>query len=376
MTTKHNRRALSTVLLVVLALVLGAGAGCSKKNETAAHHHKEGEGHGEESHAEESVVKLDAERAKGIKTGKVEKRPLAETLRVPAEIHFNERNRATIGARVSGRVERVVAFANQAVHKDELLAEVYSPEFLSAQQEYLLILSRLQRGTADAAALAKDARHRLEILGLTVEEIDTVANSGTPYPLQHVHSPMGGVVIEHKVAAGDAVQPGQTLFVVADLSSVWAELSLTETQLGQVRTGQAVTVSVKSYPDRRFKGELVSIAASLDEATRTAKARALIQNPGRLLRPGMFAEAEVVLGRGEAVVALPETSVLRNAEGEWVAYLETEPGEFKPVEVKVLRRVEGQVIVDGLTPGTKVVTEGAFFIQSELAKGSFETHNH
>lgn len=376
MITNRNGSVAWAVLFLTLVLAL-SGVSCTERNKAEkGTAEQEAEGHGHKSEEEGSVLELDQERARGVKTTKIEKRAIAETLRVPAEIRFNEKNRAIVGARVSGWIERMAIFANQAVRKDDLLAEMYSPEFLSAQQEYLLILDREKRGTADAASLVADAKNRLEILGLTAEEIEALAKSRAPYPRQHIHSPMDGVVVEHKVTPGDNVQPGQALFVVADLSSVWAEISLTETQLGQAQSGQAVTISVKTYPDRRFKGELLSVGANLDEATRTAKARALIQNPGRLLRPGMFAEAEIVLGRGEPVMALPEAAVLRNAEGKWVVYIEEEPLHFKPVEVKILRRAGNQVVIDGLAPGSQVVTEGAFFIQSELAKGSFETHNH
>lgn len=347
-------------------------------------HAKGGEGaaadeHGHEALGKEEGVELSPERlrAQGVVVAPLEPQSVAETLRAPAEIGYHEGRRVAIVARAGGWAERIEVYANERVRANDLLAEIYSPEFASAQQEYLLILDRAARaGESGAATLLTDAEQRLRLLGLTDEEIETLARTRKPYPFLHVHSLIAGTVVEHKLNAGDNVQTGQPLYVIANMSSVWASVSLTESQLGRVRQGQPVTLTVKANPSERFRGQILSLGANMDPATRTVKARALIRNPGERLRPGMFADAEIHVGDGAMALSLPEDAVLRRADGDWVIYVEAAPGHFKPMEVKILRNAGDRVVIDGVKPGTRVVTKGAFFVQSELAKGGFETHNH
>lgn len=338
------------------------------------------EGKQEQEKREDVVVlKPESLQAQGIEVKAVQPRRISERLRVPAEVRFNETRRVVVSARVSGRAERVAVYANQRVARGQVLAELYSPEFLSVQNEYLLIARRAQRA-ADAApardstiSLA-DAAQRLRVLGATTEEIQTLEKTGAPLPLLPVHSPIEGVVLEHKLNAGDTVQPGQALYVIADPSSVWAQLALTEAQVRRVNVGQAFTLTVPAYPDRRFRGRIDSIAPQVDETTRTLQVRGALENPAGALKVGMFAQAEIDIGGGQAGIALPQEAVLRNPDGDWVVFIEQAPGRFVPQEVKVARNVGDQAVIEGLAPGTRVVTRGAFFVQSELAKRGFDTH--
>lgn len=397
-----EKRARTFAVVALLALVAAVG-GCSEQGPAVgkeATNAKQAEaGSGKKAHAEGKDAKEEAkdghgaaekkeegielsperQRAQGVVTSALERKPVSETLRAAAEIGFNERSRVVISARAGGRAEKVSVFANQRVRADELLAEIYSPEFLSVQQEYLLIRDRAKRGGApspETPSLLTAAEQRLRLFGVTENEIEELARTGKAYPFLHVHSPINGTVIEHKLSAGDTVESGKALYVIADLNSVWADIALTETQLSRVKPGQPVTVTTKTYPDRRFTGELLSLGAHMDEATRTVKARALIRNPGERLKPGMFAEAEIAIGGGEPTLALPEEAVLRNPDGDWVVFIEEEPGRFKPKEVKVLRGVGNLLVIEGVKAGARVVTKGAFFVQSEIAKGGFDTHGH
>jgi multidrug efflux pump subunit AcrA (membrane-fusion protein) len=348
--------------------------------------------HGQEQHKQEhknesihegekedqGIVKLTAEaiKAQGVIVELLQARRIGEALRASAEIRFNEKKRVVLAARSSGWAKKVAVFANERVKKNQFLASIYSPEFLSAQHEYLLILQRANRSGGDNQALQDDARQRLRILGLTDKEIEKLTQTGQPYPLQHIHSPIRGIVIEHKLNAGDTVEPGEKLYVIANLYTVWAEIALTESQIGKVRASQRVSVSVKAYPKKRFQGKVLSVAANVDEVTRTVKTRALIRNPGYLLKPGMFADAEILLSGDKPVLGVPENATLRSPDGDWVVFVEQEPGHFKAVEIKILRTAGGQAIIEGIKPGARVVTQGAFFIQSELAKSGFDVHNH
>jgi len=370
---KARRVRLSITSLLATSLVLLTPVSGSAADEE--HGHEQG------AHEGSSTVELTAEaiKAQGITVEALTLRPVVETLPATAEIGFNEQDRVVITARSSGWAEKVAVFANQLVEKNQLLASVYSPEFLSVQNEYLLILARANRGgtaAAEAKTLLADARQRLRILGLTSREINKLARTRKAYPFQHIHSPISGTVIEHRLNTGDTVEPGQKMYVIASLGTVWAEIALTETQLGKVHPGQAVIITVKAYPDQRFNGKILSIGAGVDDATRTVKARALIQNPKRLLKPGMFADAEISVGERLPELVLSEAAVLRSPDGDWVVFVEEAPGHFKPLEVKIVRNVGRQIVIEGPKPGTRVVTKGAFFIQSELAKGGFEVHQH
>ncbi len=317
---------------------------------------------------EEAVeLKLRELTEKGVVTQKVEQRTSYATLQATAEVAFNETRRVIVAARSSGWIEKVAVFANQSVKKYQMLAKVYSPEFLSAQQEYLLIHARSQRLTSEDQNLLSDAEQRLRILGLTEKEIQRLAASGKLYPFLPVHSPISGTVVSHAVSAGDSVQRGQALYVVADLRTLWANIALTESQLAQVRTGQTVSLSAKAYPQEHFKGKVLSVGAQMDEATRTIKARALINNPGKLLKAGMFADAQIEIGDGTAVLAIPAKAIVQ-FQGQTTVF-KVKGDELQPqtIETGTTRGGWTEIKV-GLSAGDEIATQGVFLLKSLLLK--------
>ena len=317
---------------------------------------------------EEAVeLKLSELTTKGVVTDKVERRRLRDTLQATAELAFNETRRVVMTARSTGWVEKVTVFANQLVKKNQLLAEVYSPEFLSAQQEYLLIHARAQRPTSEDQTLLTDAEQRLRILGLTDKKIRHLAATGKPYPFLPVHSPISGTVVSHELNAGDTVQRGQALYVISDLRNLWANIALTESQLAQVQPGQTVSMAVKSYPEQRFTGTILSVGANMDEATRTVKARALIDNPDRLLKAGMFADAKIEIGGGKPILAIPASAIVQ-LQGQTTVF-KVEGDEFHPQPVETGTTRGGWVEIKvGLTAGDELATQGVFLLKSLLLK--------
>ncbi len=332
-----------------------------------------------EAHEEDVELKLDVLRSQGVATGKVERRRLRDTVRAAAEVRFNEKRRVVLTARSGGWAEKVTVFANQHVKKNQLLAEIYSPEFLSAQNEYLLILDRTKRGDGAVAqenrSLLGDAKQRLRILGLTNKEIGRLAQTRKTYPFQHVHSPIRGSVIQHKLNAGGTIEPGQVLYVIASLHTVWSEIAVTEADLNKVRPGQAVMLTVKAYPDRRFTGKILSLGADMDEATRTVKARALIKNPGRLLRPGMFAETEIQVGGGQPVLAVPQSAVVLMKGAHTVFKAASDELHPQPVETGVTRSGWTEIKA-GLTEGDEIAVKGLFLLKSMMLKSEFGEGGH
>lgn len=317
---------------------------------------------------EEAVeLKLSELTTKGVVTEKVERRRLHDTLQATAEVAFNETRRVVIAARTVGWTEKVTVFANQPVKKHQLLAEVYSPEFLSAQQEYLLIHARAQRPTSEDQTLLTDAEQRLRILGLTDKKIRHLAATGKPYPFLPVHSPISGTVVSHELNAGDTVQRGQALYVIADLRKLWANIALTESLLAQVQPGQTVSLSVKAYPQHRFTGKILSVGAKMDEVTRTVKARALIDNPDRLLKAGMFADAQIEIGGDKPIMAIP-TNAITQLQGQTTVFkVEGNTLHPQPIETGITRGGRTEIKV-GLTTGDEIATQGVFLLKSLLLK--------
>ncbi|HDH03492.1 MAG TPA: efflux RND transporter periplasmic adaptor subunit [Actinobacteria bacterium] len=331
-----------------------------------------------EAHDQGVELNLDALRPHGVTIGKVERRQLRNTLRATAEVRFNETRRVVLAARSGGWAEKVTVFANQRVKKNQLLAEIYSPEFLSVQNEYLLILDRAGRGNGTAPenrSLLDDGKQRLRILGLTDEEIARLAKTRKTYPFQHVHSPINGAVIQHKLNTGDTIEPGQMLYVIAGLRTVWAEIAITEADLATVRGDQPVTLSVKAYPDDRFTGRILSLGADMDEATRTVKARALIENPRRLLRPGMFAEAEIQVGGGQPLLAVPRAAVVLIKGVQTVFRVASDELHPQPVKIGVTRSGWTE-IKTGVTEGDEIAVKGLFMLKAMMLKSEFGEGGH
>lgn len=323
---------------------------------------------GSRAEEEEAVeLKLSELIKKGVETEKVERRHIYDTLQATAEIDFNETHRVVIAARTAGWTQKVTVFANQTVKKHQLLAEIYSPEFLSAQQEYLLIHARAQRPSSDDKTLLTDAEQRLRILGLTDKKISHLAATGKPYSFLPVHSPINGTVVSHKLNVGDTVQRGQALYVIADLRSLWASVALAESQLAQVQPGQTVSLSVRAYPDNHFTGKILSVGANMDETTRTVKARALIENPDRLLKVGMFADAQIEIGAGKAIIAIPSGAITQLQGQTTVFKVEGNELHPQPIETGVTRGGRTEVKV-GLTTGDEIATQGVFLLKSLLLK--------
>lgn len=354
-------------LMAILALPLGA-------------QQKDGQ-EGEAGHPEEAGLQLAVLQKQGVVVGKVAVRRLAQTVQATGEIAYDEQARAVITARAAGWVENVRVYSGSPVKQGELLAEIYSPEFTSAQFEYLLILKRQQRESAagdaaDAQTLLAAAQQRLAILGLSEEEIAKLAETQTPLPYQHIHSPIEGKVVEHKVNKGDAIEQGQTLYVIANLGQVWAQIDITESALSQVRVGQAVTVTSEAYPGRRFDGRIISLGTEIHEATRTAKARAVIDNAANRLKPGMFISARLSVGKSDAALVVPDEAVVLMDGKPTVFKRDGEHLEPQAVELGARRGGFAQIRT-GLKAGDEVVVKGAYLVKSMLLKAKMgEGHGH
>ncbi len=305
-----------------------------------------------------------------------------QTITALGELELDARRVAGAAARASGRLEKVAAYIGDRVAAGSVLAEIYSRDYLAVQAEVAQAASRLARlrGQADEPA-ARDfleaARRKLAPYGDSQAAIDALVASGAPKPLLAVRAPMAGVVLESRAIPGTAVEEGADLFRLADPSSLWARLHLTEKALAFAKPGMAAIIRTAAFPGRDFPGRLVLVGAVMEPAARTIEARVTLANPGLALKPGMYVEAVLASVEKRRVLTAASDAVHEFAGGR-VVFVRTGETTFvlRPVETgeAIGSRVE---IRSGLAEGEVVVAAGSFLIKSELMKASLgDEHGH
>ncbi len=344
-----------------------------------------GEVHDEHEAAVPAAVTLSPEAiaAADIRTEPAATRPLALRVVAPGELEWNARRVVHLTARTSGRLERVLAVRGDRVREGQLLAELYSPDYLALQAEYLQAASRLKRHAGDPAeegparALLAGSRDRLRLLGVPDAEIEALGASSTPRPLLPVRAPQAGTVLEGGVVAGDAAELGTSLFRLADPSMLWACLHVQERDIAAVKAGAEVTLRAQAYPGEEFRGRLVLVGDVVEAATRTVEGRVEVANGRGRLKAGMFVEATFA-SAGERRALVVPGSALQDDGGHSIVFVRTGERTFSRREVKTGERAGGAVeILEGLAEGEAVVVSGGFLLKSELRKGSMEDdHGH
>ncbi len=355
------------------ALVLIAG--CRAKG--AAEAGRPAETAGPEIVAPASVTLTpEAVAAADIKTAVATMRLVARRVTAAGELEWNARRVVHLTARTPGRLERVLAVRGDRVRQGQLLAEIYSPDFLTLQAEYIQASARVRRLAGDAAeeglarAVLAGSRERLELLGVPASEIESLAATAVPRPLLAVRAPIGGTVLESGVVAGDAVELGTSLFRLADPSTLWASLHIVEEDLGAAKAGSEVVLSAHAYPGEEFRGRLVLVGDVLDAATRTVEGRVEVPNAGGRLKAGMYVEATTAAGGERRALVVPEESV-QDDEGRSVVFVKTGERTFARRAVETGERLAGAVeIRKGLAEGETVVTSGSFLLKSEFRKSA------
>ncbi len=288
-------------------------------------------------------------------------------------VQYDQSRQAKVTAWVAGRIDRLhVNKVGEYVSKSKPVAEVYSPDLVSAQQEYLLALksrdqfksSPIQSISQGGEGLVASARQRLKLMGVKDEQIAGLEKAGQPNIRLPIYTPLSGIVIEKIALVGQYVNVGDPLFNIADLSSVWVEVEVYENEFPNIRIGQAVDIMSQSYPGKTFRGRVAFVYPFLDPKTRTVKVRVEISNPGLKLKPDMFVNATVKVALGSSVV-VPVSAVMDTGQRQ-VVWVETKPGMFEPRDVKVGARSGDNVqILSGLSAGEKVASSGGYLIDSE-----------
>jgi Cu(I)/Ag(I) efflux system membrane fusion protein len=317
----------------------------------------------------------------GMRTAVVKREATGGELRAPGVVAASERGLAQINTRFAGWVQKLlVAQTGERVRRGQVLATIYSPDVLRAQQELLVAHGWSAAAPAEAKTthihdafadtLDASARGRLELLGISAAEIDDILRTGKAVEAIAIRSPVDGYVVAKSAVAGVAVQPGMVLFEVADLTQVWVTADIYEQDIPRVRVGQAARFELTSYPGEAYVGKVQFVSPVLDAATRTMRLRLELKNKsdrnGPRLRPGMSGIVRLDLPSTTGLM-VPSGAVVDTGEMHYL-FVATAGGHFQPrkVEIGAGTHVDDKIqIVSGVAEGETVVTTGNFLVDSE-----------
>ena len=288
-------------------------------------------------------------------------------------VQYDQSRQAKVTAWATGRIDKLyVNSVGAMVSKERPVAELYSPDLVAAQQEYLLAIrsheqlkgSPFPSISQSGDGLVASAKERLKLLGVRGSQIAKLGKSGRPDIRIAIYSPFSGIVIEKMVQQGQYVNTGEVLFNIADLSSVWVEVELYENEFPNIHIGQQVEVRSQSFPEKVFTGRIAFIYPFLDPKTRTLKARVEMRNPDLKLKPDMFVNA-IIRVPLESTIVVPLSAVIDTGKRQ-VVWVESSPGMFEPRDVQVGQKNTDNIqILSGINPGDKVAVSGAYLIDSE-----------
>jgi Cu(I)/Ag(I) efflux system membrane fusion protein len=301
----------------------------------------------------------------GIRLSDVEKRAMEQRVRAVGNVVVDERRIQVVQTRVPGTVTRLhVRSPLVPVKRGQLLAEVVSPEWIGAQQEYLALLDA-QSSSSQPIRVA--ARARLEVLGVPEATIRTIESTRKVSATTSVHSPMDGVITELAIREGAAFAAGSTLFQIANLQSVWIEARIPESQVSAVTRGTNAQVTATAWPGRTFEGRVIALLPKVDPQTRTVGARLEVTNEGERLVPGMYVSVQLADSGGEEQLVVPSEALIMTGE-RTVVIVARQGGGFDVANVTIGAEADGKTtILSGLTEGQSVVVSGQFLIDSEAS---------
>lgn len=336
-----------------------------------------------------------------IQVSEVQSQDLSDALRVAGQIDFDEQALTRIGASVTGRVTQIQANLGQVVNKGDTLALINSSELSGSQLAYLkarsekelhrrtvaraktlfdadiISAAELQRRESEyeiAAAETRAAQDQLRVLGVSPKSIERLGSTGTIDSVASVVATIKGVVVERKIAAGQVVQPSDVLFAVADLSRVWAVAQVPEQQVGQVKVGQSVSIEVPALGHEKLEGKLIYVGQTVNPETRTVLVRTELDNKSGRLKPSMLASMLIESAPVQRLV-LPITAVVRQDDTDHV-FVELSTNTYQLTPVKLATEQNGKrVVLEGLKPGTRIVSDGAFHLNNHRNLAEMENGN-
>lgn len=356
-------------------------------------------------------VILDAARQKnaGIETASVQPSSVSETVSATGALTVNEERTWRVGSHIEGRVVDVLANPGDRIKKGFVLAHLHSHQVHDSRSDYRRASDELARAKSaeelarrlrdraarlfelkagsrqevdaaeanlrEAASAVRNAdtevnrvrTHIMEYLGVPLTEGPAAHSSDIP-----IRSPDSGLLIERNVSAGSVVSVGQDMFRITDPNSLWMIASVAEADLQHLRVGRAVRVLVRAHPDRTFSGRILRLGESLDPTTRTLQVRVLVPNTGGLLKPEMYATAEIERSANRNALFIPEAAV-QDLNGARIVFLQLAEDRFAARPVETRRGANGRLeVTSGLQAGDRVVVKGSFILKSQMLRSSLE----
>lgn len=313
----------------------------------------------------------------GVTFGAAAVRPIAVDTRAAGVVTFDEARIAQVSPKFGGFVERLhVNVTGQYVARGEPLFDIYSPDVLAAEQE-LLVAAQLQANLGKSAVpgvpttttdFVAAGRRRLELWDIAPSQIDEVLRTGQPRRSFTLYSPVSGVVVVKNVVEGQAVTAGEMVYTIADLADVWIDADVREADASAARVGAAADIEVTGVPGRKFSGRVAYVYPTLDSASRAIRARVVVANAGRLLKPGMYATVHLTAQRRVALT-VPASAVLRTGVRD-VVFVDAGNGRLVPTEITVGQSAgDFTEVLSGLTQGQRVATSAQFLLDSESNLG-------
>jgi RND family efflux transporter MFP subunit len=299
----------------------------------------------------------------GVRIAPVVTGPLTKTIRTVGIIDYNENSLRDVNTKITGWIDKVhLGSLGAPVKKGDPLFDIYSPQLYAAQEEFLLTL----RNSAQSAQLLQAARTRLTFFDISDQQIDALAKAGEPSKTMTIFSPHTGVVVAKHANDGMKVEPGMQVYRIADLSKVWVIATLYEYQLPFVQLGQKAVMSLPYLPGQTFEGQVIYIYPYLDRKTREVQVRLEFDNHAQLLKPGMFANVQLLNTLAQQRVLAPRSAVIDTGQRQ-LAFVSLGEGRFEPRQLHIGIETDGGMVevLDGLKPGEMVVTSGQFLIDSE-----------
>ncbi len=326
----------------------------------------------------QSGVRVDANFLQNfaVRTAVAEKGSIPVDIRTVGILAYNEKNIVSINTKFEGWIEKArVNYVGEPVRRGEVLFEIYSPQLVTTQEEYLAAMDYVRKlssgsypdAVGRAESLLQSAEERLHYWDISGDQIEALRQSRKITRTVRFVSPVSGVLTEKMTDSleGMKVMPGMNIYKIANLSTLWVQVEVYEYQIRQLRLGQVARITVEAFPGRQWSGHIAYIDPAVNPQTRTLKAYVEIPNPHRQLRPQMYANVIIPVSAAAGVVRVPEEAVLHSGERN-VIIVQKEAGLFEPREVQLGATGGGyQEVRSGLQAGEVVVTSSQFLIDSE-----------
>ncbi len=302
----------------------------------------------------------------GVRYETAQRRALSKTIRTVGKVDYDERKLYYVNTKISGWVEKLyVNYTGKFVRKGEPLLEIYSPELVSAQEEYIIALKYRSGDSTQPRELYSRAHRKLMYWDISHEQIQRLEATRQPEKTMALVASATGVVVEKNVLQGGNIMAGTNLFKIADLSTVWVNAEVYEYEVPFVKVGQRATVTLAYIPGKVITGRVSYIYPYLSPDTRTVRVRVEIPNPNMLLKPEMFATVELQSPLTVNAVAVPEQAVIHSGERN-VVVVSRGDGRFESRDVKLGVLASGYYqVLEGVQEGDKIVISSQFLLDSE-----------